>query len=128
MTKTSNFQAIYAEAHDAGMKAVAALNVVPMIVTQRANPLDDNSAIQKAYFVADGVCGFAYVNVKPGNSGFAKFLKQQGLARSDSYLGGVSMSIRDFNQSMQKKESYAYAFAKVLDQHGIKAYSHSRMD
>jgi hypothetical protein len=36
--------------------------------------------------------------------------------------------VRDFNQSLQKKEAYAYAFAKVLNQAGINAHVESRMD
>ena len=75
----------------------------------------------------DGVCGFASVNVKPANCKFAKFLVANGLGRK-SFNGGVSMSVRDFNQSLTKKEAYAYAFASVLAEHGIKAYVESRMD
>jgi hypothetical protein len=33
------------------------------------------------------------------------------------------MSVRDFNQSLTKKEAYAYAFASVLAEHGIKAHT-----
>lgn len=122
-----NEQTIYQQAHYKGNAAVEMTTVTPMIVQQRANPLNDNSELIREYYVSDGVCGFASVNVKPANCKFAKFLVANGLGRK-SYSGGVSMSVRDFNQSLTKKEAYAYAFASVLNEHGIKAYVESRMD
>ena len=123
MQVTELFQA----AHNAGNVAVQAATIAPMIVQQRANPLNDNSEVQRQWLVNDGVCGFASVIVKPANCKFAKYLQAQGLGRKH-YYGGLSMSVRDFNQSLQKKEAYAYAFAKVLEQNGVKAYVESRMD
>jgi len=122
-----DMQTIYTQAHTAGNLAVTQATITPMVVQQRANPLNDNSELVREYFVSDGVCGFASVNVKPANSKFAKFLIVNGLGRK-SYTGGVSMSVRNFNQSLQKKEAYAYAFAKVLRDNGINAWSESRID
>jgi hypothetical protein len=120
-------QDIYQQAHEHGNFAVKLAFVTPMVVQQRENPLNDASRVVKEYYVNDGVCGFASVIVKPANSKFAKYLVANGLARK-SFNGGVSMSIRDFNQSLQKKEAYAHAFASVLNDYGIKAYAESRMD
>lgn len=78
--------------------------------------------------VSEGVCGFAWVNVKPGNSRIAKALVAANLARKDSYEGGVTVWVHEFNQSMARKEAYARAFAKVLTDAGIRAYASSRMD
>ena len=122
-----NEQSIYQQAHYKGNVAVEMTTVAPMVVQQRENPLDDNSRLVRQYFVSDGVCGFASVTVKPANSKFAKYLVENGLGRK-GYGGGVCMSIRDFNQSLQKKEAYAYAFASVLNEHGIKAHVESRID
>ena len=120
-------QTIYSQAHHKGNAAVETTTVIPMVVQQRENPLNDDSELIREYFVSDGVCGFASVNVKPANCKFAKFLVANGLGRK-AYNGGVSMSVRDFNQSLTKKEAYAYAFASVLNEHGIKAFVESRMD
>ena len=120
-------ESIYIQAHDAGNNAVTQTTVTPMIVTQAANPLDDSSETINQWVVNDGVCGFASVVIKPANSKFAKFLVANGLARKH-YAGGVSMSIRDFNQSLTKKEAYAEGFAKVLRDNGINAWAESRMD
>lgn len=119
---------LYKSADQAGMKAVLAATITPMVVSQHANPLDDNSPVERQWFVSDGPCGFAWVNVKPGTSRFAKWLVDKGYASKDSYYGGVTIWVHQFNQSMQKKETYAAAFASVLAEHGITAHSNSRMD
>lgn len=107
------------DAHEAGRKAVEALDVRPMTVSDG----------KQSWFVFDGVCGFAWVTVKPANSKMAKYMKDViRIARKSIYEPGVMYWISDYNQSMQKKEAYAYAFAKVLQDNGIKAYAGSRMD
>ncbi len=124
-----NCMILFSEADKAGKAAVAATKVTPMIVGEAKGLLSNEiDYSKKTYFVEDGVCGFASVNVKPGNSKFAKFLKEMGMARRDSYNGGVSMSVHEYNQSLQKKEAYAYAFAKVLREAGVNARVESRMD
>jgi hypothetical protein len=126
---SAEMKALYDSAHQAGMKAVVNLQVVPMIVGEETNLFSGKIDYNKpTYFVEDGVCGFAWVNVKPGNSKFANWLKKNELARSDSYYGGVTVWVSAFNQSMQKKEAYARGFAEVLRNAGINAYSQSRMD
>lgn len=74
-------------------------------------------------------CGFAWVNVRPGTSRFAKFLKAKKYARSDEYYGGVTIWIRgDGGQSVRRKEAYADAVASVMSDAGVDAYSMSRLD
>lgn len=121
-------QALYMKAHDAGMAAGQAHSPRPMTVVQRANPLDDNSPIVHQYApVMDGVCGFASIIVRPGNSSFARWLKAQGIGRT-SYSGGVSVRVSQFGQSYERKMAYANAFAKALEEVGIKAYPDGRLD
>lgn len=111
------YQKIYEDAHKSGIEAVKKASIVPMTVM---------SGSQK-WFIEDGVCGFAWVKVMPANSKFARFLVQKGVAKK-AYDGGVNMWIGDFNQSLQKKEVYARAFANVLKKHGVNAYADSRID
>jgi hypothetical protein len=127
MAKTVNFEEIYNAARTAGLIAGNAANPAPMIVRDAdvltGQPLADG----RKYIVADGVCGFAWVHVK-GNTAFGRWARKAGHARS-SYHGGLDISVRDFGQSMQRKQAYASAFAKVLRENGITdAYSDSRMD
>ena len=120
-----NYVAIYEAANAAGYAAVAALEVVPMVVQERYNPLDDGSPVKREYFVPDGPCGFAGIVVR--DIKFANVLKRSGIGRAN-YGGGYRINVSDFNQSLQKKEAYAEAFAKVLNESGIRAYAESRMD
>lgn len=123
-------QNLYNKAHKAGMNAANNAQVAPMVVAHTKNIFSNEIDESKPkHFVEDGVCGFAWVNVKPGNSKFANWLKKNDIARPSSYEGGVNVYIHQFGQSLQRKEAYARAFAKVLRDNGIsKAYSSSRMD
>lgn len=124
------------DAHEAGMRAGEAANPTPMLVGTPRNLLgslmggDDGGfdPAQPVYRIDDGVCGFAWVNL-PGTSSFAKWLKATGQARVDSYYGGVTVSVHQFNQSLTRKEAYANAFAQVLRDAGIQRVNvGSRMD
>jgi fermentation-respiration switch protein FrsA (DUF1100 family) len=123
-----DFQELYDRARAAGYEAVAQLNVAPMVVQKHTDPLNDNSPVVQSWVVEGGPCGFAWVNIKPGNCSFANWLKKNKLARSDSYYGGVTVWVSEFGQSMARKEAFAYAFAKVISEAGIRAYASSRMD
>lgn len=128
MKNLRKFQAIHREAHEAGMAAGRDSVPVPMVVGSPsslfANDLDPR---KPQYFVADGVCGFAWVHLMDGRQPFAKFAREQLHAHS-GHPRGVDIWVRDFGQSMQRKEAYAAAYARVLKGHGIEAYADSRMD
>jgi hypothetical protein len=119
---------LYCQARLAGLNAAEACKPTPMIVSQHKNMLDDSSPIEKQWYVPSGVCGFAWVIVRPGTSSFAKWLVKNGHARTHHYYGGICHYVSEFGQSMEVKEAYATAFAKVLSEAGIRAYSDSRMD
>jgi len=112
---------IYTTAHLAGIAAAENCTPNPMVVNYVSNGKPTQEVVE------DGVCGFAWVKM-PNRGKFVKFLKEQNIGRKDSYEGGYRIWISDFNQSMQKKESYARAFCEVLNQKGIKAFAQSRMD
>lgn len=126
---------LYREADWAGRRAAEEAVPVPMVVYSPKDPLgsllgepEEIDPAKPVYYVDEGVCGFAWVNVKPGTSRFARWLKSHGHARSDSYYGGVTLWVHDYGQSMARKAAYAEAFAAVLVEHGVKAYADSRMD
>ena len=127
MTYT-NCERIYQEAHEAGMKAAGNHTPTPMVVEQHSNMMNDNSPVVKSWVVSGGVCGFAWINIKPANSKFAKWLKANNIVQNRSYYGGYDIWVSHFGQSMELKEKYAHAFANILNSYGIKAYSMSRMD
>lgn len=125
--RDSRWSALWAEADLAGRLAGAACNPRPMVVQAHANQLDDRSAVVQEWHEPEGVCGFAWVTVRPGGCSFARWGVKQGLFKS-AYGGGVSYWVSGYNQSMQRKEAYARAAAAILAAAGIRAYPGSRMD
>lgn len=127
MKNDRKFSAIVKAANEAGRKAVEGFTPNPMIVGQPTTLFGNDIDFSKpTHFVADGVCGFAWVRFK-GNTSFGKWAKAKGIAR-ESYPTGLQISIHDYNQSMQKKEVHARAFAEVLCANHIEAWSESRLD
>jgi hypothetical protein len=135
MYDIETFALICEKADAAGKAAVEKLNVVPMIVGQEtslfSNVIDRT---KPTYYVADGACGFAWVNVYPANKGNTragkeerKLLERFGFYKND-YEKTYQLWVSAYNQSIQKKEAYARAYADVLRANGMKAYSDSRLD
>lgn len=121
-------QAIYDEAFNAGMEAGNAHNPTPIMVGEAVGLSSKIDYSKQTYFVPEGVCGFAWVNIKPANSRFARFLLNKKLARTDSYAGGICVWVREFGQSYERKRAFAQAFVKILSAYGVKCYSESRLD
>ena len=108
------FARLFADAQAAGLKAGEEAVPVPMIVVEHEDIFDDNSAVAHQYVpVMDGVCGFAWVNIRPGNSAVANFAKKHVGARK-AYRGGVNIWCIEFGQSYTRKMAWAIAFAKSL--------------
>ena len=125
-----DFRRIYDTADAEGLAALNACVPVPMVVQEHANMLDDNSPAVKQWIVPGGVCGFAWVNIKPGTNKFCNWLKTTGLAKRDEYNGGITIWVHHGGQSMQIKEAYAHAFARVIREAipELRVYAMSRMD
>jgi hypothetical protein len=124
----AQFEAVFNEANRVGFAAGEAAKPQAMIVSEHVNPLNDASPVKGQWFVEGGVCGFAWVKVRNGNSSFAKWLTKNKLARK-SYYGGVEISISAHGQSMERKEAHAREMARILQEKlGVEAYADSRMD
>lgn len=123
----TKFTALVEAAEAAGAAALAAAKPTPMIVgTPTAlfgNNIDPNKPV---YFVEGGVCGFAWVEFA-GNTAFGKWMAKTKKARP-AYPKGLMVWVRDGQQSMERKEAYAAAYAKTLQAAGVNAYAMSRMD
>jgi len=115
-------------AHLMGMDAGRAASVTPMIVGSPSTPFgSDIDYSKKTYFVEGGACGFAGVVIKPARGKFVSYLKSIGIGNKH-YYGGYYVSVREFGQSLARKEAYAEAYAKVLSEVGMRCYVDSRMD
>lgn len=121
-----NFQAIHDQAHAAGHAAATGMTPTPMVVGTAIGFSNQLDRTKPTYLVEDGVCGFAWVAFA-GNTAWGRWAKKAGIARAH-YPKGLCVWVRDYNQSMQRKEAYATAYAQVLRDNGIDAYPGSRMD
>ena len=121
-TKTAmDYGAIFDEADRAGVLAGTAAIPTPMVVAEAKGLSNEFAEGATKYFVPEGVCGFAWVNIKPARGGFVAWLKKSGIGRLDGYYGGWTIWVHDFGQSYERKIAYAGAFAEVLQKYGIKA-------
>jgi len=119
---------LFDSAWQVGLDAARACTPAPMLVQSHENPLDDSSPVDRSYYVPQGVCGFAWVIVKPGNSSFAQWLKRNELGRRDSYYGGVNIWIGVYGQCYERKVAHASAMAKHLRDNGVRATAMDRLD
>ena len=122
------FTRIWGKAKMAGAEAGNNAVPAPMVVAEHKNMMDDSSPVEKKWFVPDGMCGFGWVTVRPGNCAFANWLKRTGHGRTDSYAGGVVVWISEHRQSYTRKIAHAHAMASVLRDNGIKASGNGRVD
>lgn len=112
-------QDLFSAANAAGRAAATTAVCTPMVVTWNGGA---NREV-----VEDGVCGFAWVNIKPARGAFVKYLKANKIGHK-SYQGGWDIWISDYGQSMTRKEAHAHAMAEFLRTHGLNAHADSRMD
>ena len=122
------FEKLLERAHLMGMDAGRSASLTPMICGSPSTPFgSDIDYSKKTYFVEGGACGFAGVVIKPARGKFVSYLKSIGIGNKH-YYGGYYVSVREFGQSLARKEAYAEAYAKVLSEEGMRCYVDSRMD
>lgn len=110
------YESIIAKARQNGLKAVSETIVQPMYVTDG----------KTTYRVDDGLCGFASIHFM-GNTSFGRWAKANGIAKKGGSKG-LYIWVGEFNQSYEKKKTYAEAFVKTLRENGINAWSESNLD
>jgi hypothetical protein len=125
-----DYEKVWQEADQAFAKAFKEVGV-PQVIVGSAVGLSDKIDYSKPTYVIDGLCGFAWVNVRNGRSSFAKWVK----ANRDgykSYYGGVDIWSSRFSgdngQSMMRKEAGCKAAAAVFNKYGLEAFAMSRLD
>lgn len=122
-------KALAVKAVAAGMEAVKVLHVQAMVVYEADLLSGKAKAGGKLWYVADGVCGFAWINLRGVLGRERAWWAKIGFSgRALDGGSGIGFWVGDFNQSLQKKEAFARAYAEVLQEAGYKAYSGSRMD
>jgi hypothetical protein len=103
----------------------------PMAVYETAGLSDAPKPGGRSWYVSEGVCGFAWVVIKPATSSFAKYLARNNIGYK-AYEGGwvlpMSYLVVNMSQSLERAEAASLAVAKELRSHDIKCYATSRMD
>lgn len=120
------YEEIYSAAHADGHAAAIANTPTPVVFAEANGLSTQPDPNGQSWYVPEGVCGFGWVTFA-GNTAFGRWAKKTGIAKK-YHAGGLYIWVTDYGQSMDRKEAYAYAFAKVLQMHGISAYANSRMD
>jgi hypothetical protein len=128
-SRAEGFEKVWIDACVAGRLAGSGHTPTAMIVEKHTNQLDDSSPVEKSWTVSEGVCGFAWITIRPGNCAFANWLKAKSPGHTNKgYYGGLEYSILDYNQSYERKIKHAEAMAKVLQKAGIDATASGRLD
>lgn len=125
------FAIVWDMAMNSGLDAGRKCQPTPMVVSGGV----PGGEVRKDY-ISEGMCGFAWVNIKNGNSKFAKWVKEMGYGRKDCYYKGVTVwAPREFGQSVARKEAWADAMADTLNSIWtsdmgveVKAWAGSRLD
>lgn len=118
---------IWQEAMRRGREAAEACKVTPMVVEQHANVLDDSSPVTERWVCDSGVCGFAWVVIKPGTCSFARWLRKAGHAHKRD-PGGVLIWISEYGQSYERKLAHARAMADHFREQGYNSFAQGRLD
>jgi hypothetical protein len=114
------YEAAVATAHEAGLIASKLATPTPMVVEDRRSG--------QRWHVEGGACGFAWVHIPDGKSSFARWCVKSQIGHK-SYRGGVDISARTGDQSMQRNEAYAVAYAQSLRTTlCVEAHADSRID
>jgi hypothetical protein len=131
LARYAGFKALMVEAREAALAAGQAVEIAKSIVGTAIGLSDEIDFTKPVYLDTAGVCGFAWVDVRPATCSFARWLVKNGLA-SKAYSGGVRIRISEFGQSLERKEAAAQAMAGVLTASpllaGVRIHAGSRMD
>ena len=126
----AGFEKLVKDAHRAGMEALAAAKPRPMIVGSPTTPLgNDIDPTKPTYYVSEGVCGFAWITVRPATSSFGRWALANGWSKA--YNGGAQLFVHEGGQSYERKCAYAAAYADTLSKglpDNVRVTTDSRLD
>jgi len=117
--KSKTVAEIVEESHLAGMNAANAAT------PKKYNVVNENNEIIDT--LDDGLCGFAWITIRPARGSLVAYLKAEGIG-DKGWSGGWTIWVNKFGQSYDRKYAYAKAFANTLCQYGIDAQAGARLD
>jgi hypothetical protein len=117
----AQFEELFLEAHEVAHETAQKHEPIAMSVKY------ESEGKTKQDIIEEGKCGFAWIVIRPGNSAFARWLKEKKGGRK-SYPRGVYISVTDYGQSYERKKKYAERFVEMLRKAGIDAFAESTLD
>lgn len=136
--RDARWRKLLREADAAGREAAEATKIIPSIIGTPKDLVGSLTGGDGGGFDTDqpiyvdtetGVCGFAWIRFPKATTAFARFLKRAGIGRhGGDYWGGWEISVRQYGQSLQKKENYAMAYAATLRAAGIDCHTRTYVD
>ena len=134
ITKKELALTAWAEAKRAAEAAAQAATPTPILVGTPTTPFgNDIDPSKPVYYEAGGLCGFAWLTVRPARGALVSLLKEAGIGHL-AYGGGWYIGAGDLSptaratQSVQIKEAAVRAAARVLQDANINATASSRLD
>ena len=109
-----NFENALAEGIQAGNEVIP----IPMQVIGR----------DQSFVVEGGVCGFAWLEIRPARGPLVTYLKKSGQGYYSSYSRAYIYTIHQFGQSLTRKEAMADRMAEYLRKCGYNVYANFRLD
>lgn len=106
----------------------------PVIFGQAKDLFSNEMVPGTEELVMDGLCGFAWINIKPARGEFVKFLKRNNIGHPGVYGGwtisAYNVGIPGSSQSMERKEAGCKAFVAVIKEYfpDMRIWVESRLD
>lgn len=113
--EATNWKKLYELAEAAGAQAAEEAIPTPMFIS--GFPPDE-----------EGACGFAWVVIPDARRSFPRWLIKNGFARRHHPSGAHVWGEAGGSQSIERKQAYAAAFARVLRMNGVECSVGSRLD
>lgn len=124
-----NYDAIFAEAHEAGNAAAMSAVPRPMVVGEAKSLFSDEIDYSKpVYYESEGLCGFAWISFLSGRGPAVSYMKAKEIGRKPYGQKGWQIWVSGYGQSYERKMAYAEAYSKVMRANGIDAYADGRLD
>lgn len=125
------YWSVYLDACAAAQLAYDACTPEPMMVYETVGLSDIPKPNGKTWIVDDGVCGFAWIVIKPATSSFARWCARENIGRNN-YGGGWAIPshrlVSNEGQSYERKTAAMRAAVQVLRNAGINCRVDSRLD
>lgn len=83
---------------------------------------------QPSWVENEGLCGFAWVTIRPARGEFVKYLKSRGIGHKNYSGSGWTINTTTLEQSFERNEAWANTFCAILEKYNIHSTVTTRLD